>query len=171
MSARTLAAALLVPVVAVACGEQGQQQAMSDQQETEQASAATDSPASAAGSMVALQPKNDSGITGEARWQAQGDSVQFTLSLQGLTEGDEYPAHVHRGTCTETGGVAAALSPVTGGSGGSGQSTAMVARSSFESGQDYYIQAHLPDGTPATCGNVPDAAALAADGGGEGGGM
>lgn len=171
MTSRTLAATLFLPFAVLACGEQGQQQAMSDQEAASEMEAGTDTAAEAAAdrNQIALQPKNDSGITGTARWQLQGDSVSFTLSLEGLTEGDEYPAHVHRGTCSAGGGVAAALSPVTGGSGGTGQSTATVARADFESGQSHYVQAHLPDGTPASCGNLPSDAGLAS--GGEGGGM
>lgn len=168
MNPRHLAAILLVPFAVLACGEQAQQQATTEEQ-AEEPAAETDAGAQAEGqNQLSLQPKNDSGITGTARWQVEGDSVRVMLSLEGLTEGDQYPAHVHRGTCTEGGGVAAALSPVTGQSGGTGESIATVARDNFSSGESYYVQAHLPDGTPATCGNLPSGAGLAP---GAGGGM
>lgn len=167
MNGRKLAATLLVPFVALACAEQGQQgqqgetsgQAMSGGGDT--AAAAAKAPAN----QVSLSAKNQSGITGTASWQVMADSATFTLKLKGVKQGQQYPAHVHQGNCKAGGGVAAALSPVAAMSGGSGKGSATVARSNFSTGQTYFVQVHLPDGTPAACGDLPKDAGLAPGGG------
>lgn len=173
MNARKLAATILIPFVALACGEQGQQgqqgqtggEEMSGAQE--QAAAESGQTGQEAPDRVQLAAKNQSGISGTSGWSVQGDSVRFTLRLKGVESGQKYPAHVHEGDCQSGGGVAVGLSPVAAGEGG-GQSQATVARSSFSSGQTYFVQVHLPDGTPAACGDLPEDAGLAPGGGGQG---
>lgn len=169
MNGRKLAAALLVPFVAIACAEQGQEGQRGQTGEEEMPGAEQQTPAETdpAGDMqeeVELDALNESGLSGTADWTAEGDSVRFVLSVDGLEQGQEYPAHVHQGDCESGGGVAVGLEPVTAADGG-GESTAVVARSSFSAGQDYFVQVHLPDGTPAACGDLPTDAGLAPDGG------
>lgn len=148
---------LLAPAAVAACGEAGQTgDAPADSAAEVDAAADTAETAEA----LQLEPLNESGITGEAYTErAPGDSAVVVLELQGLEEGSEYPAHVHDGRCETGGGVAAALNPVTGGAEGSGASRTTVATDQFSDTLDYYVQAHLPDGTPASCANVPTAEA------------
>ncbi|MFW6193719.1 MAG: hypothetical protein ACOC83_09565 [Gemmatimonadota bacterium] len=182
MNGRKLAATILIAFVALACGEQGQQgqmdqeQGQADQQqrqmdqqqmegsEEQAASDTQEASQSDQENRVELSAKNESGITGTAGWAVESDSVQFTLRLKALESGQEYPAHVHEGDCDSGGGVAVGLEPVAGGEGG-GQGEATVARSNFSAGQTYFVQVHLPDGTPAACGDLPEDAGLAPDGG------
>lgn len=158
---------LLAPLALAACGEAGQ----TDEAPADTAAAETNTAADTAGARGALQlePKNESGVTGEAYTEAApGDSAAVVLELDGLEEGAEYPAHVHEGTCEEGGGVAAALNPVTGGADGSGTSRTTLATEGFSETDPYFVQVHLPDGTPASCANVPQASPdTAAAGGGE----
>lgn len=168
MNGRKLAATLLVPFVALACAEQGEQQQTADEAMAGAEDTAPARTAPAAAKQVSLSAKNRSGITGRAGWSVAADSVTFTLSLKGLQEGRQYPAHVHQGDCQAGGGVAAGLDPVAGKSGGTGQGSATVARSSFSAGETYFVQVHLPDGTPAACGDLPKDAGLAPGGGGQG---
>lgn len=172
MNGRKLAATILIPLVALACGEQGQQgqtgeEEMSDAQEQEQAAAETGQTGQQAQNRVQLAAKNQSGISGTAGWSVQGDSAQFTLRLKALESGQDYPAHVHEGDCQSGGGVAVGLDPVAGGEGG-GQGQSTVARSNFSADGSYFVQVHLPDGTPAACGDLPGDAGLAPGGGGQG---
>lgn len=164
MKAIRAAAALLVPLAVVACAEQGGDDAAMDGGNTgadQQMMADTAAQQGMAGTEVALSSKNDSGITGTAVLSPQGDSLTVELSLSGLTEGESYAAHVHQGTCDSGGGVAVGLNAVTGQADGTGSSTATI--ESLASGQSYFIQAHLPDGTPAACGDVPTMQGATAD--------
>ena len=155
MRAIRAATALVVPLAVMACAEQdGEQGAMEGEQAGGEQMAAATGQQTAGSTEVALSSKNDSGITGTARLTPRGDSVAVRLSLSGLTEGDGYAAHVHEGSCDSGGGVAVGLNPVTGQADGSGTSTKTVAGSALAGGQRY-IQAHLPNGTPAACGDVP----------------
>lgn len=171
MNGRKLAATILIPLVALACGEQGQQGQTGEEEMSgaqEQAAAESGQTGQQAQNRVQLAAKNQSGISGTAGWSVQADSVRFTLRLKGVESGQEYPAHVHRGDCQSGGGVAVGLDPVAGAEGG-GQGQSAVARSSFSSGETYFVQVHLPDGTPAACGDLPADAGLAPGDGGQGG--
>lgn len=161
MKAIRTAAALLVPLAVVACAEQGGDQTAMDEEQQPAAqqqdmTADTAGQRAAGGASFELSAKNESGITGTTRVAPQGDSLRVRLSLSGLTEGNSYAAHVHQGDCEQGGGVAVALSSVSGQADGTGSSTSTVARSALQSGQSYFVQAHMPDGTPAACGDVPD---------------
>lgn len=169
MKGRFLAATLTVAFLAAGCAEQGQQQAAEDTaaaaEDTAAAATADTSPADAR--EVTLSAKNQSGVTGTAGWTVEGDSVTFDLSLEGLEPNQQYPAHVHQGSCEAGGGVAAGLNPVAADADGTGEGSATVARSGFSSGQTYFVQVHLPDGTPAACGDLPAEAGLAPGSGGQ----
>lgn len=127
---------------------------------------------------VTLEAKNDSGITGTAVLAAAPgaetpDAHTVTLELSGVEAGQTYPAHIHGGTCEEGGGVVAALESVAAegqmasatttitpdqlAMGETGdEPTEMAAEEGEERGHGpLFIQVHLPDGTPAACGNVP----------------
>lgn len=156
MRAIRAAGALLVPLAVMACAEQGgEQAAMEGEPAAEQQMAAATGQEAPPATEVALSSKNDSGIMGTATLTPRGDSLAVELSLSGLTEGDGYAAHLHEGTCESGGGVAVGLAAVTGQADGTGTSMKSIARAALEPGQSYFIQAHLPDGTPAACGDVP----------------
>lgn len=155
------------PVVAVAfaglvaCGGGAdQQQAETGSREADtagQEAAAEQAEPAAAGTeetSVALTPKNQSGIRGEAVVALRGDSIRVRLSLTGLEAGTSYPAHVHKGTCRAGGGVATALTSVTARD-STGTSATTFAATAVSPDSAYYLQAHLSDGTPAACGDVP----------------
>lgn len=155
MRAIRTTAALLVPLAWVACAEQGGDQAAMDGEEAAADRQAMEDPAGQQATTVPLGPKTDTGITGTARITPRGDSLAVQVSLSGLTEGESYAAHVHEGSCESGGGVAVGLNAVTGQADGTGSSTATIAAATLESGQGYFVQAHLPDGTPAACGDMP----------------
>ena len=97
---------------------------------------------------------------------------EVEVTLQGLEAGETYPVHVHRGTCAEGGDVFHPLAGVTAGDGGEGTSTTTVTAAEMsekmaememgmegdqgmEEHPSFFVMAHLPDGTPAACGDVP----------------
>lgn len=136
--------------------EAGGQAAEEEAGQMEEAGAAADSV------QITLAPKNESGIEGTATIRHMADTVHVTVRLSGLTSGNSYPAHIHQGTCQEGGGVAAGLTSVKAADGSGGSQTRIPA-SKLSMDASYFVQAHLPDGTPAACGDVP-----AQDGGGSG---
>lgn len=110
---------------------------------------------------VELAPKNDSGISGEAHL-VHGDSLLHVgVAATGLEAGSEYPAHIHRGSCSRGGGVVAGIGPVVGTAsdtaGANAEvplSTLMEAKEENDGEHAFFLQLHLPDGTPAACGDV-----------------
>lgn len=110
---------------------------------------------------VDLVPKNDSGISGEAHL-VHGDSLLHVgLTATGLEAGSEYPAHIHQGSCSSGGGVVAGIGPLAATSNGEAGtntgvplSTLMEANEEGDGEHAFFLQIHLPDGTPAACGDV-----------------
>lgn len=110
----------------------------------------------AMGTSVALAPRNESGIAGTAvLTPAAGDSLVVELSLSGLTAGQSYPAHVHHGTCSSPGSVAVGLESVAASAETGRSRTRLVDPRASDSAGPYLVMAHLPDGTPAACGEIP----------------
>ncbi|HKK09158.1 MAG TPA: hypothetical protein VKA44_09755 [Gemmatimonadota bacterium] len=145
----------LVPMVAIACQGKTAQQSSESGQGAMQAQASGGQMASAA-QTVDMSSKNQSGITGTATFTAAGsDSVQVQVSLNGIEGGKSYPTHIHHGSCATEGSVAQPLTSVDGQSDGTGTSTTTVAHSMFMADSSYFVQSHLPDGTPAACGDIP----------------
>lgn len=165
---RTFCAALLAASVAglVACGggESGESGAMEDEGqaagqaggEAAEMQEADTARAGEAGEAVdvTLAPRNESGVEGRARLHHHGDTLHVTVRLTGLESGNDYPVHIHQGTCAEGGGVAAGLTSVSAGE-GTGNSESSVPADELSMDASYFVQAHLPDGTPAACGDVP----------------
>lgn len=157
---------LLVGLVAtlVACGGGGDQQAkMAAEKEHATAGQQTQATKQApqqgpVAVTVSLSTKNNSGLEGEAKLRRRGESFQVALLLQGLSPKGEYPAHIHEGTCQAGGGVATALAPVSSDGNKIGTSQSTVDATVLSPDTSYFLQAHLPNGTPAACGNVPAAA-------------
>lgn len=151
---------LLAAVVGlIACGEGADQQAETKEGQAEAMAENEQATQQAQGAMkevsVTLSPKNQSGIQGTAVIGRRADSVQVRLMLSGLSAGTRYPAHVHEGTCEAGGGVATALTEVA------AEDTTATSATTFPASvvspdSAYFLQAHLPDGTPAACGDVPE---------------
>lgn len=134
------------------------------------ADAAAATPAAAADTVeadtitVELSPKAESGVRARARLVHDEDHVRVGIAARGIEVGDEYPAHIHRGTCEEGGGVVADVGPVTRSAedGDVGQATATVPVEELKQAKEeseaehpsFFLQIHLPDGTPAACGDV-----------------
>lgn len=153
--------AVLAFVGLVACGGGDQQAQTGGEEEAEVAGQQAER---MQGDSLFLAPKNQSGIQGEAVIARQEDAIRVRLTLNGVTPGSRYPVHLHSGRCRAGGPVATALTEVS-----AQTSTATTAitfsASSVTPGDSYYLQAHLPDGTPAACVNVPAGAFLSSEGG------
>lgn len=103
---------------------------------------------------LSLSAKNESGITGSVIVQHKADSLQVTVMLHGVKEGQSYPTHIHQGTCAKPAAVVAALNSPKAGADGSASSTSMVPDSKLTDAMkngSLVVQSHLPNGTPAAC--------------------
>lgn len=155
---------LLVTCVGlIACGQEAEQQQAQAEKEAAAEQKAEGAKAGGEEVSVTLSPKNESGIQGTAVVARQADSISVRMMLGGLEPGASYPAHVHEGTCETGGGVATALTKISADD-STGTSATTFAASAVSPDSAYFLQAHLPDGTPAACGDVP-AAAFGSSGG------
>lgn len=120
-----------------------------------------DEPVTAAGPVeIGLEARAESGVTGTATLTPIADGLEVSLGLSGLTDGETYAAHLHRGSCDNDMGVVAPLEDVTA-SGETGQSATTIGLSMLDpTAESLFIQAHGPEGTPIACGNVPKDAGL-----------
>lgn len=160
--------ALAVGLLACGGGDAGQTEAGGGQAAAGAEDTAAQEGATSARSQlveVSLSPKNQSGIEGTARLHHHADSLHVTLRLTGLTGGNAYPAHIHRGTCQKGGAVAVGLSSVTA-QDSTGTSQTRIPAGKLSMDGSYYVQAHLPDGTPAACGDIPAAGGSSGSGAG-----
>lgn len=103
---------------------------------------------------VSLSPIGESGVQGLTT-VSPGPTVTFKLELMGLTSGETYTAALHAGTCESPGAKVADLNTATSGAIGIGSSVTPVERDAMEDADRLHVQAHLPDGTLAACGDVP----------------
>jgi hypothetical protein len=109
---------------------------------------------------VGLEAKAESGITGNATLTPIADGVEVNLDLNGLTAGETYSAHLHRGSCDNDMGVVAPLEDVAA-SGETGRSTTTIGTSMLDpTAESLFVQVHSADGTPIACGDVPADAGL-----------
>ena len=184
MSTRSLMAILLMTALpAFACGgaeteQEAQEEQMGQTGEMAETEAASEPTMSTGAATLQLAALNNSGITGTASVSHTADSVTVTVNVRGLTEGETYAAHIHRGSCEQQGPVVAPLSSIEAEAGGSGSATTTLALDQLTSGEgeamgegeaaqegegmqegqaheaNYYVQVHSPDGTPAACGAV-----------------
>jgi hypothetical protein len=154
-----------------ACGGAGDGDMEEDAASMQESDAAATAGEEAApmGATVTLNAVNESGITGTAEVRPSGDAVEIEVSFEGLAEGDTYPVHLHEGTCSEGGGVAAPIGEVTGGTDGTGSASVTIAGADLSADASYFVQGHLPGGQPAVCGDAPSVSDLLA-GGSTGGG-
>ena len=103
---------------------------------------------------VSLATTNESGVQGLTT-VSLGDETTFKLELMGLTSEETYTAALHAGTCDSPGERLAELNQATSGAVGIGSSVTGVESDVLEGPDALNIQAHLPDGTMAACGDVP----------------
>lgn len=121
-----------------------------------------------AGTEIDLSAKNQSNVSGTATvTPMSGDMMRVQVNLQGAEQGQQYPTHIHQGTCDQGGPVVLELDPVT-----PGQQTGMqeqqgqqqqmeqqqgqqISTRELQPGQDYFLQTHSPDGEPIACGDIP----------------
>jgi hypothetical protein len=109
---------------------------------------------------VGLEAKAESGITGTATVIRAADGVEVALDLDGLTAGQTYASHIHRGTCDDDRGVVAPLEDIAA-DGETARGTTTVGQSMLDpSAESLFIQVHGADGTPVACGDIPDDAGL-----------
>jgi len=101
-----------------------------------------------------LEAKNNSGITGDVTATHTASDVTVQISLNGLKDGQAYPAHIHQGTCASDGPVVVELDSITA-SGTTGQSTTTVEAAKLSANQSYFVQAHDPTGAPVACSDLP----------------
>ncbi len=195
MRSRTVAVALLLPLMsALGCAQQ-EEAAQGEEQASETMEAASMESEMAAPATLTLDALNNSGVTGTAQLSHTQETLNVSLSMTGLEAGAEYAAHVHRGSCDQQGPVVAPLGTVIAGADGTGTLDATVpmeklsamsgemmkegeagmhegeaemhegeagmqeGEAGMQEGEEahemsYYVQVHLPDGTPAACANV-----------------
>lgn len=73
-----------------------------------------------------LNAVSDSGVSGKATFTENEDnSVTVVLDLDGTTEGNMHPAHIHFNSAAETGAIAISLEPVNG---ATGMSTTIITK-------------------------------------------
>lgn len=104
---------------------------------------------------VSLATTNESGVQGLVTVSGR-ENVTFKLELMGLTSGDTYAAALYEGSCESPGAKVADLNSATSGAIGIGSSVTSVPRDMVAQASGLHVQAHLPDGTLAACGSVPE---------------
>jgi hypothetical protein len=151
----------LVPLVlVVACGapEQGEEAIGAEEESGDIASEPMEEmPIEApdpATFTIELNEMNASGVTGTASAVHTDESVEVTVDVTGVAEGEELPSHIHQGTCETGGSVAAPLSNVAV-SEGSGTGVTSLDVGQIPADQPLFVQVHGPDGQPVACADIP----------------
>jgi hypothetical protein len=146
-----LSAFALAAIVAAACAETAEDEAVP----ADSVAVATDSARAqelpTEPTVTKLDDVNDSGIEGEATATHSQQEVTVSILLKGdKAKADQsYPAHIHTGTCKEGGPVAVELGTVQ-----NLQSSKTVSLSSLPSGKPAFVQVHGQDGKPVACGDM-----------------
>lgn len=111
-------------------------------------------------SEVGLEAKAESGITGTATVLPTASGVEVAIDLDGLTPGQTYTSHIHRGTCDDDLGVVAPLEDIAA-AGETARVTTTVGESMLDpTAESLFIQVHGADGAAIACGNIPADAGL-----------
>jgi hypothetical protein len=87
---------------------------------------------------------------------AAGEQTTIGVHVNGAPANATLPAHVHAGTCEAKGAPVAPLDSIKTDATGMGMinTTIAVPFATVNNGQ-HFVQAHLPTGAPAACGNIP----------------
>jgi len=110
--------------------------------------------------LIDLDEQNDSGISGTAAVEDQGDgTTRVDLVLEGVDAEGEYPAHIHAGQCPEVGDITYPLEPVVfNANAGAGVSVTIVDAPIDEIlAEQSAINVHLysDPSVYVACGNLP----------------
>lgn len=148
--------ALALPLLLVlACTEQAEQAQEGEGAMEAAAESSMDAPT------MSLSTMNNSGVMATADLSHSDQALNVMLEIEGLEPGATYAAHIHRGTCEAQGPVAAPLGEVTAAEDGTGTIESAVAMADLAAPAEgapadagFYVQVHLPDGTPAACGEI-----------------
>lgn len=103
---------------------------------------------------VSLAPVGESGIQGLTT-VSRGEALTLKLELMGLESGKTYGAALVSGTCDAPGEELTEMSSATSGAIGIGSSVTPVEFSVVEGEGALHVEAYLPDGTLAACGDIP----------------
>lgn len=151
---------LLVPLLVIAaCGAPEEDDALGGLEEAEtpaETAEEMEMPEEAAPAEVSmmLETLNESGVTGTVTVTHEGESVVVDVQVQGVSEGEELPAHVHEGDCATGGSVLVPLNAIAI-SDGSGSSSTTLEAAQVPEDQAAYVQVHAPDGQPVACADLP----------------
>lgn len=111
--------------------------------------------------VASLTEVDGSGASGEASISPDGDGIEVTLSMAGLTEG-AHANHLHHGTCPDDppGEVHITLDVIEADENGDGlQTTSNDEQSIDHFAEGHYLAVHADDGAIISCGDVIDALA------------
>jgi hypothetical protein len=148
-------ALFLLTFVVIGC-EKTEDSAIEDEQAAEPATmpapTPTDNPAApAAPTVIQLEQRENSGITGEVSQTRTASDMTLQVSLNGLKDGVSYPAHIHTGTCATSGPVAVELTSISA-AGGTGQSTTTVELAKVPA--QSFLQVHDSSGKAVACSDL-----------------
>lgn len=150
---RFVALAALLPLGACSPAEEGTEMEGTDPMEEEAPAAEAPMDPMMEPMTMMLEPRNESGVTGEVTARHHADSVTLDASIDGAAQEGDYPAHIHAGDCTAPGEVLAPLNSLAT-SGGTGSSTTTLAASQVPEGQPAVVQVHDPSGQPVACADL-----------------
>ena len=148
----------LVLVVACSAPEEGEEMMGAEEDTGEMASEPVEGMAMESSDpatfTVELHEANASGIMGTATAMHSDESVEVTVEVAGVTEGDELSSHIHQGTCESGGPVIAPLSSIEVSEGtGSGVTSLTVDQIPVD--QPLFLQVQGPDGEAVACADFP----------------
>lgn len=105
---------------------------------------------------VSFEAMNESGVSGEADFTRQGNSLEVVVEAHDLGGPGDYPSHIHEGTCDEPGGVVTPLNSATAEEPGIGEASTEVDAGQLQAGSDYLVMVHATQGEPVACAEVPE---------------
>ena len=111
--------------------------------------------------VASLTEVDGSGASGEASISPDGDGIEVTLIMAGLTEG-AHANHLHHGTCTDDppGEVHITLDEIEADDSGDALQTSSSAVEPIDHfAEGHYLAVHADDGAIISCGDVIDALA------------
>ena len=111
--------------------------------------------------VASLTEVDGSGASGEASISPDGDGIEVTVSMEGLTEG-AHANHLHHGTCTDDppGEVHITLDEIEADDSGDALQTSSSAVEPIDHfAEGHYLAVHADDGAIISCGDVIDALA------------
>lgn len=154
---RVAALAVALPLALGACADEGVED--DDLEFEAEAPAPATEPVTPTGPMaIQLEPMDGSSVTGEASATHMGDQVMVDVTLQNLTEGEDYEAIIVRGTCP-MGGIATEEADEVADldleiMGMTATATTTLAAEELPQNQDAYIAVKGANGDIVACGDI-----------------